>query len=266
MPSQFITYEIEDSIALIGLNRTDKRNAMHGALFDELAEAVARAEDEAKVGIIHGHGDHFSAGLDLDYAVNHMLKMDPVRRRRKKDPSRAAIDNIARGELPWIAALHGGVIGAGFELSAAAHIRVADETAFFALPEGQRGIFVGGGGSVRIQRLIGYARMADMMLTGRSYTAEQAERIEAVQYVVPAGEALTKAKELAQKIAGNAPLSNYAVTASLPRIADMSAEEGLFFEALTADYIATDESTERMKDFLEKRAAKVAAPKGTKGS
>ncbi|HKP78680.1 MAG TPA: crotonase/enoyl-CoA hydratase family protein, partial [Phenylobacterium sp.] len=225
MRSEFISYEIEGEIALIGLRRPDKRNAMHGALFEELTHAVGRAGEEAKVGVLFGHGDQFSAGLDLAYAASGFGGMDPLERRRRPDPTRLPFGEVARGPIPFVAALHGAVVGAGFELAASAHIRVADETAFFALPEGKRGIFVGGGGSVRIQRLIGYGRMADMMLTGRLYDAQQAERIDAVQYVVPPGEALEKAKAVARRVAENAILSNWAVTNALPRLGSLSDEE-----------------------------------------
>ena len=89
--------------------------------------------------------------------------------------------------MPVIAVLHGAVVGGGLELAVAAHIRVAEASAFYGLPEGQRGIFVGGGGSARIPRLIGTARMADMMLTGRVYDAEEGFAIGLSQYLVDDG-------------------------------------------------------------------------------
>jgi (methylthio)acryloyl-CoA hydratase len=260
MSEAVISYELKGTVAVIGIDRTAKRNAMNRDVFTQLAAAVARAEEEADVGVIFGHGDQFSSGLDLAFAAGDMLAMDPRERKRRPDVSRLAFDRIARGVIPWVAALHGPVVGAGFELAACAHIRVADETTFFALPECARGIFVGGGGSVRIQRLIGTGRMTDMMLTARTYSAREAEVFGGVQYLVDKGQALSKAMELAEKIAGNASLSNYAVSAILPRVADMPAEEGLFYEQLAADYIVTAESAERMRDFLEKRAAPLARP------
>lgn len=260
MTNDIVTYELDGEVALIGLNRTAKRNAMNGEMFEAVGRAVERAGLEAKVGVLFGRGDQFSAGLDLAWAVEGLLGMDPIERRRRPDPSRPAFAGVSRGPIPFVAALHGAVIGAGFELAACAQVRVADETAFFALPEGQRGIFVGGGGSVRIQRLIGYARMADMMLTGRTYSAQEAERINAAQYVVPAGEALERAKGLALRIARNAPLSNWAIANALPRIGDLPEDEGLFAETLAASFIVTPDSDRRMRDFLEKRAAPIEAP------
>ncbi len=133
----------------------------------------------------------------------------------------AAFDQIQLGPVPVIAVLHGAVVGGGLELASACHIRVAEPSTFYALPEGSRGIFVGGGGSVRIPRLIGVARMTDMMLTGRVYDAEEGERVGFSQYLVAAGQGFDKALELAGRIAANAPLTNFAVMHALPRIADM---------------------------------------------
>ena len=158
------------------------------------------------------------------------------------------------------AALHGATLGGGLETAAAAHIRVAAETAFFALPEGTRGIFIGGGGSVRVARLIGFARMQDMMLTGRALKPDEAERYGLVHYVVPKGQSMAKARELATKICKNAPLSNFAITNSLPRLQDMSYDDGLFFERMVAEYTRSPESIERLHQFLNKTAPRVRMP------
>ena len=162
---------------------------------------------------------------------------------------------IERGTIPWVAALHGAVVGGGLELAASVQIRVADPTAFFALPEGQRGIFVGGGGSVRVARIIGAHRMADLMLTGRTVSAAEGERWGLVNYLTEAGGALDKAVALADAAAENAEMSNWAVLNALPRIRDMSSEDGLFAELLMATLTTTTpEAQERLRAFLEKRA------------
>src|SRR5690606_5774869 len=116
----------------------------------------------------------------------------------------------------------GAVVGGGLELASSAHIRVAEESAFYALPEGKRGLFVGGGGSVRISRLIGVARMTDLMLTGRVLSAQEGHAAGVSQYLVENGKGLEKALELAKSIASNAAMTNYAVMHMLPRIADQS--------------------------------------------
>jgi len=252
-----LTYEIEGPVALIGLNRPAKRNAISDTMITELQLAVARAGQEARVGILFGHGDHFSAGLDL---AEH-VERTPVQGIAHSQTWHRVFDAIERGPIPYIAALHGGVIGGGLELAASAHIRVADSTAFFALPEGQRGIFVGGGGSVRIARLMSATRMTDMMLTGRTLSAETAERLNLVHYLTDAGKTMDEARRLAKQIASNAELSNYAITNALSRIQDLSHDDGLFFESLMAAFTQTSpDATLRLKAFLEKRAGRVVPP------
>jgi enoyl-CoA hydratase/carnithine racemase len=261
MDGSEISYDIAGAVALVGLNRPHKRNAIDDALLEALRLAVARAGSEAKAGVIFGHGDHFSAGLDLAEHVDR----SPVENIHHSRRWHAVFAEIERGAIPFVAAIHGAAVGGGMELAAATHIRVADESALFALPEGQRGIFVGGGGSVRIARLISAARMADMMLTGRTLSAADAERANFVQYVTPRGAALDKAKELAARIAGNAPLSNYAIVQALPRIQDLAHDDGLFFESLMAAMTQTSpDAREGLRAFLEKRAERIAAPEPAK--
>ena len=254
---EFVTYELRDLVAHVGLNRPQKRNAISDRFIEAIADAVARAEREAKAAVIFGHGAHFCAGLDL---AEHVQKT-PIEGVRGSRRWHAVFSGIEHGTIPWISALHGAVVGGGLELAASTHIRVADAGTFFALPEGQRGIFVGGGGSVRVARLMGVARMTDLMLTGRVVSAAEAERWNLVQYAVASGAAREKAHELAVAASGNAALSNYAVINALPRIQDMAKEDGLFVESFISSFTATSpEAEERLRAFLEKRAARVKAP------
>src|SRR2546421_124521 len=152
----------------------------------------------------------------------------------------------------------GAVIGGGLELAAATHIRVAERSAYYALPEGLRGIFVGGGGSVRLPRLIGVSRMMDLMLTGRTYGAEEGQALGISHYLVEPGEGLAKGIEIAKRIAGNSPSTNFAIMNVLPRIAEQDRASGYVMESLTAAIAqGNEEAKKRIKDFLEKRAAKV---------
>lgn len=160
--------------------------------------------------------------------------------------------------MPVVAVLHGAVVGGGLELASSAHLRVAEDSSFYGLPEGTRGIFVGGGGSVRISRLIGVARMTDMMLTGRVFDADEGQAFAISNYRVADGAGVDKAIALAHRIAANAPLSNYAITQALPRIAEMAPAEGLFLESLMSSIAQGDEAAkERVRAFLEKRSSKV---------
>ena len=259
MADEVVTYELDGEIALIGLNRPDKRNCMNEDMNQAFARAVARAQEEAKCGVIFGHGEHFCAGLDLAEAVQ-WINAEPDVRLRKRGRWHPTLDSMARGFIPFLAALKGATIGGGLEIASAVHVRVADETTFFALPEGQRGIFVGGGGSVRIQRLMGYARMADLMLTGRVLTAEEGERFNLCQYLTPKGESLERAKSLARRIAKNAPLTNWAVASCLNRINDMSHNDGLFMEMLVTQAVSSKRSEDGLKAFVEHRAERLVEP------
>lgn len=242
-------------IAVITLNRPAKRNALNDGLILALRDIFQGMPQGVRAAVIHGAGDHFCAGLDL----SELQERDAGQGVHHSRMWHAALECVQHGPVPVVAALHGAVVGGGLELASACHIRVADASSFFALPEGSRGIFVGGGGSVRIPRLIGAARMADMMFTGRVYKAEDGERIGLAQYLVPEGTALEKAMELATRIAGNAPLTNYALMHALPRIAEQPADQGFFTEALMAAIVQNaPEAKERVRAFLEGRANKVS--------
>ena len=244
----------QQQIALITLNRAAKRNALNDGLIIALRDTFQNLPESVRAAVINGSGDHFCAGLDLSELSERDAGEGVMHSRMWHN----ALDCVEKGRVPVIAALHGAVVGGGLELASACHIRVADESTFFALPEGTRGIFVGGGGSVRVPKLIGAARMADMMFTGRVYNAADGERIGLSQYLVPTGTALEKALELAMRIASNAPLTNYALMHALPRIAEQPSDHGLFTESLMAAVAqSAPEAKARVRAFLDGKAAKV---------
>lgn len=244
----------DQEVAVIRLTRGAKRNALNDGLILALRDLFEKMPQGVRAAVIDGEGDHFCAGLDL----SELQERDASQGVFHSRMWHAALESLQYGPVPVIAALHGAVVGGGLELASACHIRVADESTFYALPEGSRGIFVGGGGAVRIPRLIGTARMTDMMLTGRVYNAQDGERIGLAQYLVPQGTAFDKAMELAKRIAGNAPMTNYALTHVLPRIADQPADQGFMTEAMMAAIAqSAPEAKDRVRAFLEGRAAKV---------
>lgn len=251
--SELLAVDISGSIATMRLTRPTKRNAINDALIAALHTAFVNLPEDVRCVILHGEGDHFSAGLDLSEVTEQSAAEGIFHSRRWH----ACFDQIQFGKVPVIAVLHGAVVGGGLELASACHIRVAQPSTYYALPEGQRGLFVGGSGSARIPRLIGVARMADMMLTGRTYDAEQGMAVGLSQYVVPEGEGMAKARALAERIASNAPLSNFAVMHALPRIADQSQSDGLFTESLMSAIAASDQAAkDRLNAFLAGKAAK----------
>jgi enoyl-CoA hydratase/carnithine racemase len=243
------------AITHVRLNRPAKRNAINDGLVAQLQTAFINLPDTTRVVVLSGEGDHFCAGLDLSELGDRSVAEGIVHSRSWH----AAFQQIQFGRVPVIAVLHGAVVGGGLELASSVHIRVAEASTFYGLPEGQRGLFVGGGGSARIPRLIGVARMTDMMMTGRVVDAEEGGRIGLSQYVVEDGQGLAKALALAEKVAANAPLSNFAVMHALPRIAEMAPEEGLFTESLMAAIAQGDDAAKsRMRAFLDGKAGKVA--------
>jgi (methylthio)acryloyl-CoA hydratase len=254
-PDLNVTFQGEQSeVAVVTLTRAAKRNALNDGLILAIRDAFQNLPKSVRAAVIDGSGEHFCAGLDL----SELSERDAAEGVFHSRMWHAALECVEKGTVPVIAALHGAVVGGGLELASACHIRVADETTFYALPEGTRGIFVGGGGSVRVPKLIGAARMTDMMLTGRVYNAADGERIGLAQYLVPNGTALEKALELAKRIASNAPMTNFALMHALPRIAEQPADHGLFTEALMASIAqSAPEAKARVRAFLEGKAAKV---------
>ena len=254
-PNPDLRLDIQDDIAIVRLTRPAKRNALNDGLILALRDTFQNLPGTVRAAVLDGEGPHFCAGLDLS-EISERNASQGVQHSRMWHQ---ALDCIQGGPVPVIAALHGAVVGGGLELASASHIRVADASTFYALPEGSRGIFVGGGGSVRIPRLIGVARMTDMMMTGRVYNAAEGERAGFAQYLVPEGTAFDKALELARRVATNAPLTNYALMHALPRIAEQPADHGFFTEALMSGIVQdAPDAKERVRAFLEGRAAKVA--------
>ena len=253
LPSS-LSAERQGDVAVLQIRRAHKRNALDDDTvlgFDAFFSAIP---DSIGAVLLTAEGDNFSAGLDLSE-----LKERDVR--QGIEHSRLwhrTFEKIQFGRVPVVAVLHGAVVGGGLELAAAAHVRVAERSAYYALPEGSRGIYVGGGGSVRLPRLIGVARMTDMMLTGRTYSAEEGQSMGLTTYLVDAGKGFAKGLELAQRIAANAPLTNFAVMHALPRIAESDPATGYAMESLISSIAQADpEAKARLKDFLEKRGPKV---------
>jgi enoyl-CoA hydratase/carnithine racemase len=242
-------------IAVLTLNRAKKRNALDDPTVQGIETFFSSVPDDIRAVVLNGDGDHFSAGLDL----SELAGRDTFAGVAHSRSWHRAFERIEFGSVPVVAVLHGAVVGGGLELAAAAHVRVAERTAFYALPEASRGIYVGGGGSVRLPPLIGTARVMDMMLTGRTLGAEEGQAIGLTQYLVDEGEGLAKGMELAHRIAGNAPFTNFAVMHLLPRIANSDPAVGYVTEALAAAIAQGDEEAKaRLKAFLEKRAPKVS--------
>ncbi|KPQ08157.1 MAG: methylthioacryloyl-CoA hydratase [Rhodobacteraceae bacterium HLUCCA12] len=250
----------EDAIATVTLDRADKRNALNAASVEDLIaifSLLPRAGVRAAV--LRAEGPHFCAGLDL---VEHHAED-----RRPEDFMHIclrwheAFNKMEYGGVPVIAALKGAVVGGGLELASAAHVRVADAGTYFALPEGQRGLFTGGGATIRVADLVGKARMIDMMLTGRVYQGQEAVDLGLAQYLADDTEA--KAYEIARAAASNPPLSNFAICSAISHMQNMSALDAAYAESVVAGIVNTQpDSRGRLAAFADKSAARVRPTSG----
>lgn len=251
--SDILQVEIEDGIATLTMNRPGKRNAMCDALLHEIDAFFSDPPEEVKVVILTGTAGHYCSGLDL---AEHQQR-DAEGTMRHSRGWHAIMDKIQYGGLPVVSAMFGAVIGGGLELATSTHVRIAEPSTIFQLPEGKRGIYVGGGASVRVGRILGADRMVEMMLTGRKYGAAEGLSLGLTHYSVGEGEALPLARKLATQIASNAPLSNYIMIQAISRIEDMDKAGGLFTESLCAALTQTSpHAVEGLQAFLQKRDPK----------
>ena len=253
MPDPVLKIDVTGPVATLTMNRPDKRNAMGEALLQALEAFFSAPPDGVRVAILTGTGGHYCAGLDLAEHVHRSAEENLQISRRWH----ALTENIQFGGVIVVSAMFGAVMGGGLEIAAATHVRIAEKSTIFQLPEGRRGIFVGGGATARGGRIIGADRMTEMMLTGRRYDADEGHALGLAHYAVDDGAAHALAQTLADKIARNAPMSNYFMVQAIPRINDMSQSDGLFTEALVASVVqTTPDAQEGLNAFLEKRAPK----------
>jgi enoyl-CoA hydratase/carnithine racemase len=244
-----------DGVWIVTLNREDKRNALNAETIEELVTLFSGATTAgARAIVLAGAGTHFCAGLDL--VEHHKADRSPAEFWQLCLRWHEAFNKMEYGGVPVIAALKGAVVGGGLELASAAHIRVADATTYFALPEGQRGLFTGGGATIRVAGLIGKARMVDMMLTGRVYQGQEAIDLGLAQYLVP--ESLAHAIQLARRCAENLPLTNFAICSAISHIQNMSALDAAYVEACIAGVVNTQpEARARLQAFADKSGARI---------
>ena len=239
----------DDGVWVVTLNRPNKRNALDIDTIEELVDffsAAPRAGVRAVV--LAGAGDHFCAGLDL--IEHHDQDRSPADFMHVCLRWHEAFNKMEYGGVPVIAALQGAVVGGGLELASAAHIRVMDHSAYFALPEGQRGLFTGGGATIRVTDLVGKSRMIDMMLTGRVYQGQEAVDLGLAQYIV--------ALERARRTAQNLPLSNFAICSAVSHMQNMSAMDAAYAEAVVAGVVNTQpDARARLAAFADKSGARV---------
>ncbi len=246
----------DDGVWIATLNRSDKRNALDAASVEDLVTLFSNAPRAgARAIVLAGAGDHFCAGLDL--VEHHRADRSPADFMHLCLRWHEAFNKMEYGGVPVIAALKGAVVGGGLELASAAHVRIADASTYFALPEGQRGLFTGGGATIRVAGLVGKARMIDMMLTGRVYQGQEAVDVGLAQYLVE-GSSFDKAVALARKAAENLPLTNFAICSAISHMQNMSGFDAAYAEAVVAGVVNTQpEARARLAAFADKSAARI---------
>ncbi len=246
----------DDGVWVVTLNRAEKRNALDIATIEELVDFFSVAPRAGvRAVVLAGAGDHFCAGLDL--IEHHDQDRSPADFMHVCLRWHEAFNKMEYGGVPIIAALQGAVVGGGLELASSAHVRVMNETTYFALPEGQRGLFTGGGATIRVTDLVGKSRMIDMMLTGRVYQGQEAMEVGLAQYCVE-GSVYDAAMELARKTAQNLPLSNFAICSAVSHMQNMSAMDAAYAEAVVAGVVNTQpDARARLAAFADKSGARV---------
>src|SRR5689334_5538720 len=245
---------------VLRMNRPEAKNAFSPNMLGRMAEAweTADADDDVRCVILTGTGDCFCAGADLKAMMSNPPPDDEYAQRFTRDADLAwrALLRHYRLTKPLIAAVEGPAIAGGTEILQATDIRVAGEGATFGVAEVRRGLFPLGGSTVRLRRQIPYTLAAEMLLTGKTITAEEALQYGLIGSVVPKGQALTRALEIADQIAGNGPLAVKAVLRSLRETEGVPEEEALKIELeIGMPVFATEDSKEGPRAFAEKRPA-----------
>ncbi len=253
MAYETLIVEIEDYVALIRLNRPDALNALNIKLMQELAVALVAADKNPAVRciILTGSEKAFAAGADVKEMATRTF--DEVFSNDLFGPETEAVNRIRK---PIIAAVSGYCLGGGCELAMMCDFILAADTAKFGQPEINLGICAGMGGTQRLTRAVGKSKAMDMNLTGRFMDAVEAERCGLVSRIVPAKSLMEEAMKAAHKIAEKSQLSVLAIKESVNRAQESSLREGLLFERrMFHALFATEDQTEGMAAFLEKRTA-----------
>ena len=248
-----LLYEKKESVGILTINRPDKLNAISNELTAELKNFLDEVEADGglRVLILTGMGEKaFVAGAD----INELVERDAVVGRKVSRERQEAFSKIENLPVPVIAAVNGFALGGGLELALACSIRICSDNAQFGAPEVKLGIIPGDGGTQRLPRLIGMGRAMEMILTGDFIDAAEAYRVGLVNKVVPQGELMETALELARKIASRPPLAVRYAKDAVNRSQGGSQTSGYVLESyLHALTCTTEDKREGVNAFLEKR-------------
>lgn len=248
----FVKVEREGGVATLTIDRQDKLNAINPQVVEEIGQSLLEIESEGpRVIVVTGAGEKaFVAGAD----ITAMSTMSPTEAKRFAEIGHAAMALLDKSPIPTIAAVNGFALGGGCEIALACDIRIAAENALFGFPEVSLGILPGLGGTQRLPRLVGPAVAKELIFSARRIDAAEAREMGLVNRVVPQGEALSAALELADQISANGPLAVRYAKAAANKALDTDLVNGLEYEAdQFALLFSTEDSREGMGAFSEKR-------------
>jgi enoyl-CoA hydratase len=243
-------------ILVVTMNRPQARNALSGPMMALMRQAWDQtdADPDIRVAVLTGAGGAFCAGADL----KAMTAAHPGDSFRQGGLDLSVIDALLKGRRlrkPLIAAVEGPAIAGGTEILQAADIRIAGRSARFGISEARWGLFPLGGSAVRLVRQIPYTVAADLLLTGRHITADEAHRIGLIGEVVPDGQALAKALEVAGQIAANGPLAVQAILRTIRETEGMAEDEAFPVESrIGMEVFMSADAKEGPRAFAQKRA------------
>jgi enoyl-CoA hydratase/carnithine racemase len=255
--SDRVTLERDGAVLLIGVNRPEKRNAFDLATIDALAAAYEQLGDdpELRAGVVFGHGEHFSAGLDLAEVGPVVAEKGPqaLAGGRRYDPFGVWGPQVPR---PVVLAVSGISFTLSIELALASDIVIASQTVRFRQLEVGRGILPFGGATLRAPARLGWGNAMRFLLTGEEFGAAQALHIGLVQEVVPAGEHVKRARAVAQLIARQAPLGVQGTLANA-RVMEAQGQEAAtrHLVSLLPGILSSEDAMEGVASFIERRDA-----------
>ena len=258
-----VLIDVADHVMTVTLNRPEKKNAVNCEVMCHLYDAWKQVDedDDVRCAILTGNGDTFCAGMDLS-EIPKLSSGKPDSEwmeRVMKDPAiiYGAWLKTYRPTKPILLAAEGFARAGGTEILQGTDIRVAGENALFGVTEVQRGLFPMAGSAVRLRRQIPYAIAAEMLLCGEDLPARRAYELGLINHIVPDGQALAKAKEIAQRIASNGPLAVKGILATLRATEALSEEEAFVIEQQHGmKVMVSKDAVEGPRAFLEKRAPK----------
>lgn len=257
MSAPHLLLERDGHVAVVTLNRPEARNALSGEMIVRMADAWVEIDEDPdiRVAVVTGAGGHFCAGADLKaMAAGHPEDEWTPRFAADPDLHWKGLLRHFQPRKPLVAAVEGYALAGGTEILQAMDLRVAGESATFGVAEVRRGLFPLGGSTVRLRRQIPYTIAAELLLTGRSMTAAEAKEVGLIGHVVPDGQALDKALELAAQVAANGPIAVQAVLASLRGSANLGEADALAQELEHGwPVYASSDAKEGPKAFSEKR-------------